>query len=86
MVFGCFAANAQALDLQVNNDLITVTAKPATEGDGYVVESQKQLANGVKPLCVSVSLTCGNGSTASACCPTSSYSTYCTPDASISCN
>ena len=67
---------------RVGNKTILMTPKPATQGDGYAIESK---IKGVKPLCVSVSLTCGDGTSASACCPTSSYATYC-PNARISCD
>jgi hypothetical protein len=57
-------------------------SKPSS-GSGLVATSALK---GVKPMCINVSLSCGDGSSASACCATGSYSAVCGPKAKITCN
>lgn len=74
---------AAETELSVADQTIIIGAKPSTEGKGYSIYSY--IKGEAKPLCVSITLTCGDGSRDSKCCPTVNYSTHC-PNAKITCN
>jgi hypothetical protein len=75
------AALSEEVKVEIGGKSIRMSVEKATEGDGYSVQSS---IDGVAPLCINVSLSCADGSSASACCPTVNYDTFC-PKARIVC-
>ena len=81
------AAPAAETQKKVGKDTVVINARPATKGEGYSTYSfiKRKGALGVKPLDVSVTCSCRDGSSATKSCPTTSYQCNC-PNASISCD
>ena len=71
----------KSLEALISGKKVAVKLVPTTHGDGYVLES----VSGAHANCVQVNLKCGDGTSASACCPSSKYTTSC-PNARITCN
>lgn len=77
------SANAQQIERKIGNENVIIDLKPATEGKGYSI--LHYVKSDAAPKCHTVSLTCSSdGTSASACCPTVYYDTFC-PNARISC-
>jgi len=74
---------AEQVSVKSGNQSFKIDVKPASEGEGY---STAPVSMGeVPPNCVPVDLRCGDGTSASACCPMSNYETFC-PKARIRCD